>query len=403
MKGVLEEAKLAVAGGEPVRRQTLPYGRQEIDPDDLQAVLEVLGSDWLTTGPKVDEFEQALAEAVGAEHAVAVANGTAALHASMFALGIGPGDEVIVPSLTFAASANCVVYQGGKPVFADVLADTLLLDPAAVEALVTPRTKAIVAVDYAGQPCDYDALGQLAAHHGLALVADACHAPGARYKGRPVGTLARLNTFSFHPVKHITTGEGGMITTADADLARRMRLFRNHGITTDHRQRAALGSWFYEMTELGYNYRLPDLSCALGISQLKKLPGRVARRREIARRYDEALEHLPSFAGLAIRPGVEHAYHLYVVRLRTPQLLEHRAEVFAALRAEGIGVNVHYIPVHLHPFYRQHFGSGPGLCPVAEAAYEEILSLPMFAAMGDSDVDDVLAALAKVASAFGSQ
>ena len=285
--GMLEAPPLAVTGGEPVRRQVLPYGRQEIDEDDLEAVCEVLRSDWLTTGPKVDEFEAAMAAATGARHGVAIANGTAALHAAMFAAGIGPGNEVIVPALTFAATANCVVYQGGTPIFADVDPDTLLLDPAAAEALVTPRTKALIAVDYAGQPCDYDALGHLASRHGLTLVADACHAPGGAYRSRPVGSLADLSTFSFHPVKHLTTGEGGMVTTDSADLARRMREFRNHGITTDHRQRAASGSWFYEMTDLGYNYRLSDLNCTLGLSQLKKLPARVERRRDIARAYDE--------------------------------------------------------------------------------------------------------------------
>lgn len=398
--GPQDPSRLALDGGEPVRRQTLPYGRQEITDDDLQAVLEVLRSDWLTTGPMVDAFEEAMAAAVGVDHAVAIANGTAALHAAMFAVGIGPGDEVIVPTLTFAATANCVVYQGGTPVFADVETGTLLLDAAAVEAKITSRTKAIIAVDYTGHPCNYHALTQLADRHGLTLVSDACHAPGARYRGRPVGSLAHLSTFSFHPVKHITTGEGGMITTHDGDLARRMRTFRNHGIATDHRQRAAQGSWFYEMTELGYNYRLPDLSCALGISQLKKLPAWVKRRRELAGQYDEGLAALPGIEGLVVRPEVEHAYHLYVVRLRAPELRQRRGDVFTALRAEGIGVNVHYIPVHLHPFYRERFGTGPGLCPVAEAAYEEILSLPIFPAMADGDVADVLTALAKVSTAF---
>ncbi len=272
---------LAIDGGRPVRQAVLPYGRQSIDEADVASVVEVLQSDWLTTGPKVSEFEQAFADLVDAEEAVAVSNGTAALHAAMYAIGIGPGDEVIVPPMTFAATANCIVYQGGAPVFVDVDPDTLLLDPVQVEARITSRTKAIIGVDYTGQPCDYDVLRVIADQHGLVLVADACHALGGSYKGRAVGSLADLSIFSFHPVKHITTGEGGIITTDDPSLAQRMRVFRNHGITTDHRQRQREGSWFYEMVDLGYNYRLTDLQCVLGLNQLLKLPAWVARRREI--------------------------------------------------------------------------------------------------------------------------
>jgi perosamine synthetase len=266
----------------------IPYGRQSIDENDIQAVVEVLKSDWLTTGPKVQEFEQAIADYVGAKYAVAVSNGTAALHATMYALGIGAGDEVIVPPMTFAASANCVVYQGGTPIFVDVDLDTLLIDSNEVERKITPKTKAIIAVDYGGQPCEYDVLRDICARFNIALVADGCHALGAKYKNQFVGTLADATVFSFHPVKHITTGEGGMITTDNDELARRMRIFRNHGITTDHRQRDAQGSWFYEMVDLGYNYRITDFQCALGISQLKKLPEWIDRRREIAQKYDKA-------------------------------------------------------------------------------------------------------------------
>lgn len=392
--------KLAIEGGKPVRRTLLPYGHQWIDEDDVQAVIEVLRSDWLTTGPKVADFERAFANTVGAKEAVAVSSGTAALHAAVYALGIGPGDEVIVPPMTFAATANCVVFQGGIPIFADVDPNTLLLDPAQVEMKITPRTRAIIAVDYAGQPCEYTALRAIADRHGLWLVADACHALGATYKGRPVGSLAHLSTFSFHPVKHITTGEGGMVTTDDPHLARRMRVFRNHGITTDHRQREAQGSWFYEMVDLGYNYRLTDVQCALGISQLRKLPDWVARRQAIARQYDAAFAEIPSVEPLRVREDVSHAYHLYVIRLNLTELRATRADVFSALRAEGIGVNVHYIPVHLHPFYREQFGTGPGMCPVAEAAYEEIISLPLFPRMTDHDVEDVVSAVRKVVEVY---
>ncbi|MFW5748033.1 MAG: UDP-4-amino-4,6-dideoxy-N-acetyl-beta-L-altrosamine transaminase [Chloroflexota bacterium] len=374
------------------RETLLPYGRQWIDEDDIAAVVETLRSDWLTTGPRVDEFEAAFAQLTDAAHAVAVSNGTAALHAAMHAAGIGPGDEVIVTPMTFAASANAILYMGATPVFADVHPDTLLIDPATVEAKITTRTRAVVAVDYAGQPADWDALHAIAQRHDLLLVDDACHAVGGAYKGRSVGTLADLNTFSFHPVKHFTTGEGGMITTHDAELARRMRVFRNHGITTDHRQRAAQGGFFYEMVQLGYNYRITDIQCALGISQLKKLPASVTRRQQIAAMYDAAFAEIDTVQPLAVRPDVSHAYHLYMVQVDTDALGMDRAAVFAALREQNIGVNVHYIPVHLHPYYRENLGTGPGLCPVAEAAYDRLITLPIFPQMTEADVDDVVTA-----------
>lgn len=368
----------------------LPYGRQSIDESDIDAVVDVLRSDWLTTGPRVDAFEQSVCNHTGASYAVAVSSGTAALHTAMYAIGIESGDEVVVTPMTFAASANCILYQGGTPVFADIEKETFLLDPRRVEEMVSSRTKAILAVDYAGQPCDYDTLREIADRHNLMLVADACHSLGGQYKGRSVGTLADLTVFSFHPVKHITTGEGGMITTSRSDLAARMRTFRNHGITTDHRQRQTTGSWFYEMVELGYNYRITDFQCALGVSQLKKINAWVERRRAIAQRYDEAFQTIPGVETLTTRPGARHAYHLYVVMIRENVLGLRRQEAFDALRAASIGVNVHYIPVHLHPYYRKRFGCGPGQCPVAEACYERCISLPMFPAMRDEDVDRVV-------------
>jgi perosamine synthetase len=371
----------------------IPYGKQSIDEEDIRAVVEVLRSDWLTTGPKVAEFEELFARKVGASHAVAVSSGTAALHAAAYALNIGPGDEVIAPAMTFAATANCVVFQGGTPVFADVDPETLLLDPASAEARITRRTRAIIAVDYAGQPCDYDALRAFADRNSLALADDACHALGGMYKGRPVGSLADLSTFSLHPVKHITSGEGGVVTTDDPDLAKRMRFFRNHGITTDHRQREDLGSWFYEMVDLGYNYRLTDFQCALGASQLRKLSAWVLRRREIAAQYDAAFADAPGVRPLAVRPDAYHAYHLYVIRLEAREPGRDRATVFRSLREAGIGVNVHYIPVHLHPYYRKRFGTRPGDCPVAEDAYERILSLPMYPGMSNGQVDEVIGAV----------
>lgn len=366
----------------------IPYGRQWIDDDDVAAVAEVLRSDWLTTGPKVVEFENALTACGGARHAVAFSSGTAALHAMMFALDIGPGDEVIVPALTFAATANAVVYQGGTPVFADVDATTLLVDPASVAACITTRTRAIVAVDYAGQPCDYNALQELADRRGLPLLADACHSLGGRYRGRCAGSLARMTAFSFHPVKTIACGEGGAVTTDDAGLNARLRLFRNHGISTDHRQREAAGTWYYEMAELGYNYRLSDIHSALGLSQLRKLPRFLERRRAIARHYDAAFAGSNRVRPLARRDDVEHAYHLYVVRL------SNRDAAFAELRRQGIGVNVHYVPVHLHPFYRKRFGTVPGLCPIAEEAYRHIVSLPIFPNLRPEEQVRVIATLA---------
>lgn len=383
-----------------MREQLLPYGKQWIGDDDVAAVAKVLQSAWLTTGPNVGEFESAFAVAVGAREAVAVSNGTAALHAAMYALGIGPGDEVIIPAMTFAASANCVVYQGGTPVFVDVDPGTLLIDPVEVEKKITAHTKAIVTVDYAGQPCDYDALYDIAQQKNILIVADACHAIGGSYKSRPVGTLADLNTFSLHAVKHITTGEGGVITTNDSSLAQRMRVFRNHGITTDHRQREAQGSWFYEMTDLGFNYRLTDFQCALGMSQLPKLAGWITRRQEIARKYDMAFDETEFVTPLKVKDYVSHAYHLYVVKLSLEKLSVDRGGVFSALRAEGIGVNVHYVPVHLHPFYQKRFGTSRGLCPVAETAYGQILSLPMFPRMNDDDIEDVIFGVKKVTEAY---
>jgi perosamine synthetase len=301
--------------------------------------------------------------------------------------------------MTFAATANCVVYEAGKPVFVDVEADTLLLDPALLEAAITERTRAIIAVDYAGQPADYDAITRIAAKHNLKVIADASHAIGADAHRRSVGTLADLTTFSLHPVKTMTTGEGGVITTNDSALAQRMRTFRSHGITSDHRQRESQGSWFYEMVELGYNYRITDFQCALGLTQLGKVRGWSERRHEIAHAYDTAFAGSEVIEPLTTRPNLRHGYHLYVVRLKGA-LRNRRTEVFAALRAEGIGVNVHYVPVHMHPFYRRNFGTAAGLAPVSERAYEEIVTLPLFPQMSDNDVHDVVEAVGKVAGSF---
>ena len=380
-----------------MRERLLPYGKQSLDEDDIRAVVEVLKSDWLTTGPKVAEFEEAFATWVGARFAVSFSSGTAALHAAAFAAGLSEGDEAIVTPLTFCATANCVLYRRAKPVFADVSEDTLNLDPAEVSKKLSSHTKAIFTVDYAGHPSALDELRQIASSSGALLIEDACHALGSEYHGKRVGGLADMTVFSFHPVKHITTGEGGMVTTNDARWAETLRRFRNHGISSEARQRQESGQWFYEMVFLGFNYRLPDIGCALGLSQLGKLEANLARRREIAARYARELRDLPLILP-TVREGILPAWHLFPVRLQLESLSVRRAEIFRALRAENIGVNVHYIPVHQHPYYRTHFPANEGMFPVAENAYQQLISLPMFHSMTDEDVADVIHAVHKVLS-----
>jgi perosamine synthetase len=391
---------LAIHGGSPVRETLLPYGRQAIEEADIQAVVDVLRSDWLTTGPKVGEFEEAFAARVQAKHAVSFSSGTAALHAAAFAAGLKTGDEAITTPITFAATANCVLYQGATPVFADVQADTLNLDPEQVERRITAMTKAIVPVAYAGHPADLDQIRQIAKRHGLIVIEDACHALGAEYQAARVGSIADLTVFSFHPVKHITTGEGGMATTSDPVLAETLRRFRNHGISSGARQRQSAGQWHYEMVLLGYNYRLPDIVCALGLEQLKRLDENLRRRREIAARYTAAFRGMTGIISPSVRAEANPAWHLYPIRLDLQKLSADRTQIFRALRAENIGVNVHYIPVHFHPYYRERFGYKGGEFPIAEDAYERLISLPMFHGMSDQDVDDVIQAVTKVAGHF---
>jgi perosamine synthetase len=394
---------LAIHGGKPVRERFLPYGRQSVDDADVQAVVEVLKSDWLTTGPKIGEFEEQFAAWISARHAVSFSSGTAALHGASFAAGLGPGDEAITTPMTFCATANCILYQGATPVFADVSADTLNLDPREVFKKLSERTssrmKAIIAVDYAGHPAALDELGQLAKTHGALLIEDACHALGAEFQGKHIGSIADMTVFSFHPVKHLTTGEGGMVATNDAGLAQTLRRFRNHGISSEARQRHESGQWFYEMVLLGFNYRLTDIACALGLSQLEKLVANLARRREIAAQYAEAFLDLPAIVTPTVREGVVPAWHLYPVRLKLELLAVGRREIFQAVRAENIGVNVHYIPVHQHPYYRERFNTEAGY-PVAEDAYERLISLPMFHSMTAQDVEDVIHAMRKVVTLY---
>ena len=390
---------LAIHGGTPVREKLLPYGRQSIDEADIQAVVEVLKSDWLTTGPKIGEFEERFSAWVGAKYAVSFSSGTAALHGAAFAAGLGPGDEAITTPMTFCATANCVLYQGATPVFADVSADTLNLDPGEVAKKLSSRTKAILAVDYAGHPADLDALLAFTRPRGIPLIEDACHALGAEYRGKRVGGIADMTVFSFHPVKHLTTGEGGMVTTNDARLAETLRRFRNHGISSEARERQESGQWFYEMVLLGFNYRLTDIACALGLTQLERLEANLARRREIAAQYAGRLRDWPAVVVPTVHAAVDSAWHLYPIRLQLEMLTAGRGEIFRALRAENIGVNVHYIPVHRHPYYRERFGSNESY-PVAEDAYERLISLPMFHSMTAQDVEDVIQAVGKVVNCY---
>ena len=390
----------AICGGEPVRQEFLPYARQSVDESDIAAVVEVLCSPFLTTGPKIQEFEQKFADYVEAKYAVAVASGTAALHAAVFAAGINPGDEVITTPMTFAASANCVLYQGGRVVFADIDPQTYNIDPEDIARKITERTKAIIPVDYTGQPARLDVIKKIAAEFNLPVIEDAAHALGAAYQGQKVGSISDLTTFSFHPVKHITTGEGGMVTTNDPGLYERLLLFRNHGITRDKRLLMEdHGLWYYEQQALGYNYRITDFQAALGISQLAKSEMFLAVRRRYAGIYNEAFKDLP---GVIVPWQAEHArssWHLYVLQLELEKLKAGRKEIFEAMLAENIGVNVHYIPVYLHPYYQSH-GYRPGLCPEAEKLYERMLTLPLFPGMTEGDVRDVIEAVSKVVTYF---
>lgn len=364
----------------------IPYGRQCIEDDDIEAVIEVLKSEYLTTGPKIEEFEHVVAEYVGAKYAVAVSNGTAALHAACLAAGVGPGDEVITTPITFAASANCVLYCGGKPIFADIDPKTYNIDPADIKKKITSRTKAIISVHLAGQPCDMDEILKIAKENQLIVIEDGAHALGAEYKGKRIGSISTMTTFSFHPVKQITTGEGGMITTDDEELYQKLLLFRAHGIT---RELSLLekneGPWYYEQKLLGYNYRITDIQCALGISQMKKLERFLSRRRELAERYNEAFADDKDIVIPYQLNATKSAWHLYLI-----QLVHHdRKEIFEKLRKLGIGVNIHYIPVYKHPYY-QNNGYDKVECRNAEYLYENMITLPLYPLLSYEDQDLVI-------------
>lgn len=370
-------------------RKMIPYGRQTIEEDDIQAVVDVLRSDYLTTGPKIAEFEKMVADYVGAKYAVAISNGTSALHAACFAAGIQPGDEVITTPLTFAASSNCVLYCGGTPVFADVDLKTYNIDPEDIRRKITDKTKAIIAVHLAGQPCDMDEIHKIAKEHDLLVIEDGAHALGSVYKGKKVGTLSDMTTFSFHPVKPITTGEGGMIVTDNEEFYQKMMLFRSHGITHDENLMTRNdGSWFYQQLDLGYNYRITDIQCALGCSQMRKLDRFLARRKEIVTRYNEAFADCENIIIPYQLPETESGWHLYIVQVKNCD----RRKVFEALREHGIAVNVHYIPVYLHPYYQEH-GYKDVHCRNAEEVYSHIISLPLYPTLTEEQQQYVIETL----------
>jgi len=392
---------LALCGGTPVRKTRLSYGHQYIDEGDIQAVTEVLQSDFLTCGPKVAELETELCRLTGAAHCTTVSNGTAALHTACLAAGIGPGDEVITTPITFAASANAVLYCGGRPVFVDIDPKTYTIDPASIEAHITERTKAVIAVDFTGAACDYDAIRAICKRHHLLLIEDAAHSIGTTYRGTPVGSIADLTTFSFHPVKTVTAGEGGAVLSQDTELAQRAQLFARHGITRNQNllREKSNSNWYYEQQMLGYNYRMTDIQCALALSQLKKLDRFAARRRELVRRYDDAFRELPEVFLQKEVEGSDTVRHLYILRLDLERLRCGRREFYDAMQAENIGVNVHYIPVYWFPYY-QEMGYQKGLCPNAEAYYESCLTLPLFYGMTDQDQRDVIEAVKRVTAYY---
>lgn len=388
------------SSSKPVRSTLLPYGQQWLDEQDIEAVIKVLRGDFITQGPAIEAFEAKVAKYVGTKFAVAFTNGTAALHGACFAAGIGEGDEVITTPLTFLASSNCILYQGGTPVFADIDIDTYNVDPVAIESKITERTKAIIAVDFTGQPVEIDRISMLAHDRNLVFIQDAAHSLGASYAGQIVGSLADMTMFSFHPVKHVTTGEGGIITTDNEEYYRKLLMFRSHGMTRNPKELTKNdGPWYYEMQELGYNYRMTDMQAALGVSQMDKLDSFVVRRRQIVAQYNKVFSTLEGLVIPKQHPQSESSWHLYVLRWLPKYFIGDRKEIFNALRDENIGVNVHYIPVYLQPYYKE-LGYQSGLCPNAEDYYESAITIPLFPKMTDSDVMDVITAVRNVYDRF---
>lgn len=396
-----EKIKPAIEGGTPVRDTKLYYGHQYIDDADVAAVEKVLRSDFLTCGPEIDKLEKRLCDLTGAKHAVVCANGTAALHIAAMAAGIGKGDELITTPITFAASANCALYCGGKPVFADINPETYNIDPAKVEEKITSRTKAVVAVDFTGQAVELDRLTKLCKEKGIVLIEDGAHSIGTKYNGVPVGSIADMTTFSFHPVKTVTGGEGGAVLTNSDEYYEKLKLARSHGITRDAKlmEHEIDGPWYYEMVDLGYNYRMTDIQAALISSQLDKLELFKTRRSEIVKRYNKAFAKIPQIFVQKEIPESDTTRHLYILRIKPETLTIDRKRFFEALGAENICGNVHYIPVYTFPHY-ERLGYKKGLCPNAEKLYNEIISLPLYYSLTDKDVDDVIAAVTKICAYY---
>lgn len=393
--------KPAIEGGVPVRETKIFYGHQYIDDADIQAVVDVLKSDYLTCGPKIAELEEKLCKITGAKYAVACSNGTAALHMAALAAGVGEGDEVITTPITFAASANCALYCGARPVFADIDAETYNIDPKKVEDAVTPGTKAVVAVDYTGQSAALAPLLEICKEHHLVLIEDGAHVIGTKYNGRPNGSVADMTTFSFHPVKTVTGGEGGAVLTNDENLYKKLLLFRSHGITRDEAQmeHEPDGSWYYEQVALGFNYRMTDMQAALIISQLDKLEMFKRRRKAIVARYNQAFSEIPGLIVQKEIPESDTTRHLYILRIVPEKLRIDRKQFFEALAAENVCCNVHYIPTYYFPYYEK-LGYQKGLCPNAEKLYDEIITLPLYYAMSDADVESVIAAVTRIAGYY---
>lgn len=388
---------LAINGGTPVRNKFLPYGKQVIDENDIRSVVNILNGDYLTTGPAVSEFEKKVANYVGSKYAVAVSNGTAALHIACLSAGIKEGDEVITTPMTFAASANCILYCGAKPVFVDIDKYTYNINVNEIEKKITPKTKAIIPVHFTGQSVDLDPILELAKKYNLTVIEDAAHALGTKYKGKFIGSISDMTEFSFHPVKTVTTAEGGIITTNRKDLYEKLILFRTHGITrnTEFMENKNEGPWYYEQIDLGYNYRITDLQCALGITQMDKLDEFIKRRKELVEMYNESLSKID---GVIIQKEEEFSdtsRHLYIMKLDLDKFKVGKKEIFEALLAENIGVNVHYLPVYLHPYYKK-LGYEKGLCPNAEELYDSMITLPLYPGMSDDDFYDVINAVNKV-------
>ena len=393
--------QLAIFGGSPVRENKIFYGRQYIDQADVDAVVEALKSDYLTCGPKISELEEKICEVTGAKYAVAVCNGTAALHIAAMAAGFQEGDEVIVSSITFAASSNCVLYCGATPVFADIKPDTYNIDPESVRKLITPKTKGIVAVDFTGQAVEVDELKKICEEYNLVFIEDAAHSIGTSYKGQGVGSMADMTTFSFHPVKTVTAGEGGAITTNDYELYRKLMRLRTHGITRDQREMVnpSDAMWYNEQVELGYNYRLTDFQAALLVSQLNKLPQFAARRKEVVKMYDEAFADMPEIKIQREIPESDTVRHLYILRLNLELLNCDRRQFFDALYAENVCPQVHYLPVYWHSYYEK-LGYEKGICPEAEAFYNEVMSIPLYPVLTDEEVQDTIKAVKKVVAYY---